>query len=176
MSDPYIGEIRMFAGNFPPRSWALCNGQLIAINDNNALFSLVGTTYGGDGRTSFGLPDMRGRVPLHHGNGPGLTPRTIGQKLGVESVTLNPSQIPAHTHSLKASTDTGTQDTAAGAVLASQPGNDFYYAPLNEPKDKVGMRADVITNSGGSLAHTNMMPTQCLSFIIAQLGIYPSRN
>lgn len=117
MSDPFVGEIRMFAGNFAPRQWAFCNGQLMAISQNDALFSLLGTIYGGDGRSSFGIPDMRGRIPMHWGTGPGLTPRPIGQKMGVESVALTANQIPSHSHTMQASTDSVSSVNPTGTVL-----------------------------------------------------------
>ena len=176
MSEAFIGEIRMFAGNYPPRNWAMCTGQLQAISSNNALFSLLGTTYGGDGRTTFGLPDMRGRVPLHWGAGPGLTARAAGQQFGVESVALTESEMPAHNHAFMASSDNGTQDSAANAVIASQPGDDYYFVPLSDPADKVDFDDSTIKEAGSNHPHTNMMPTQCLSFIIALSGTYPSRN
>ena len=119
MSEPFIGDIRMFAGNFAPRNYALCDGQLVAISQNNALFSLLGTMYGGDGRTTFGLPEMRGRIPVHAGQGPGLSPRTWGQKAGTENVTITVNQLPSHTHDLKGTTATATFGVSVQGVLAA---------------------------------------------------------
>lgn len=119
MSEPFIGDIRMFAGNFAPRNYALCDGQLVAISQNNALFSLLGTMYGGDGRTTFGLPEMRGRIPVHAGQGPGLSPRTWGQKAGTENVTITVNQLPSHTHDLKGTTATATSGVSVQGVLAA---------------------------------------------------------
>ncbi|HZD04287.1 MAG TPA: tail fiber protein, partial [Longimicrobiales bacterium] len=119
MSEPFVGEIRMFAGNFAPRGWAFCDGQLLAVSQNDALFSLLGTIYGGDGRTTFGLPDCRGRIPLHAGSGPGLTPRALGSKGGAGKVTLTVNQLPSHTHPLQGSTDNGLDPNPGGNLLAS---------------------------------------------------------
>ncbi|WP_224240286.1 phage tail protein [Hyalangium gracile] len=176
MSEPYIGEIRMFAGNFAPRGWAFCNGQLLSIAQNSALFSLLGTTYGGNGQTTFALPNLQGRVPMHWGTGPGLTPRTLGESSGSESVTLISTQMPAHTHSLHASGTQGDQFTPEGHVPAmlinstGQPEN-AYSATINTT-----MNAAAIGAAGGNQPHNNMQPYQCVSFIIALQGIYPSRN
>lgn len=172
MATPFVGEIRMFGGNFAPRAWAFCNGQLMAVSQNDALFSLLGTIYGGDGRTTFGLPDMRGRLPVHYGQGPGLSPRPIGQKTGVERVTLNVNDMATHTHALNATTNTtGNNSDPAGRVLAA--GTSGQYKLTGTP---VKMSANAIKQTGNSASHTNLMPTQCVSFIIALVGIYPSRN
>jgi microcystin-dependent protein len=172
MSEPFVGEIRMFAGTFAPRGWALCDGQLLAVSQNDALFSLFGTIYGGDGRTTFGLPDLRGRIPIHEGSGPGLTPRNIGARAGQENVTLTTNQLPSHSHPLQASTDIADQAAPTGNVTA-QPGTaDLYFAAA-----PVGaMASSAITNTGGSQPHTNVMPFLCIHFIVALVGIYPSRN
>lgn len=172
MSDPFIGEIRMFAGNFAPRSWAMCDGQLLLISQNDTLFSLFGTIYGGDGRTTFGLPDLRGRVPIHYGSGPGLTPRSIGQKSGVENVSLNTNEMPSHDHPLQASTDIADQTAPAGNVTAQPSAADLYFAA--DPT--VPMNANAVTRTGGSQQHTNVMPFLCVTFIVALFGIYPSRD
>ncbi len=177
MSDPFTGEIRMFAGNFAPRNWALCIGTIMSISDNNALYSLLGTSYGGDGRVTFGLPDMRGRIPLHQGNGPGLTPRAIGQRFGWEEVSLSINQIPAHTHKLQASTSDATSSNPASDVLASHSDGDLPYATESTDPTRIQtMNSQTVALSGGSQAHTNMMPYQCVSFIICLFGLYPSRN
>ena len=177
MSDPFVGEIRMFAGNFAPRSWAFCDGQLLAVSQNDALFSLLGTIYGGDGRTTFGLPDLRGRVPLHAGQGPGLTNRRLGSKGGSETVTLTTNQIPSHRHTLSATPNAGDSMSPVNKVpaltpLASGAGRPWY----SDETPDTQMSSTAFTNSGGSRSHINEMPTLCVNFIIALFGIYPSRN
>jgi microcystin-dependent protein len=171
MSEPFIGEIRIFAGTFAPRNWALCDGQILAISQNDALFSLLGTIYGGDGRTTFALPDLRGRVPIHAGSGPGLSQRPLGQKSGAENTTLTVNQMPAHTHP-SASTNSPTEGSPDGNILATQHAGDNIYAATGG----VSMAPGTSSNVGGSQAHTNLMPCQCVNFIIALVGIYPSRN
>lgn len=173
-SEPFIGQIAMFAGNFAPRGWAFCDGQLLSIAENSALFSLLGTTYGGDGRTTFGLPDLRGRFPLHPGNGPGLTPRSLGEKGGVESVTLAANQMPSHTHTNQAlaQTTAGTDSDPTGKVPAA--GRNFYADIAAGPTTVLASQTSGST--GGGQAHTNVPPFQGVNFIIALIGIYPSRN
>lgn len=171
MSDPFIGEIRLFAGNFAPRDWAFCNGQLMSIAQNTALFSLLGTMYGGNGQTTFALPDLRGRVPVHMGQGPGLTPRTQGEMAGSETVTLLSSQMPAHSHALRASTAAASGSTPAGALLGATSVNSYDSSAAG-----VAMAPGAIGNSGGSQPHDNMAPTLTLNYIIALFGIFPSRN
>lgn len=173
MAEPYLGEIRMFAGNFAPRGWALCNGQLMSISQNTALFSILGTTYGGDGRVTFGLPNLQGRYPMHWGNGAGLTPRSIGETAGSESITLLVQQIPAHNHTLNAATEAnGDTGRAGGASLATT--NTPIYSSQNAPD--AAMKAASIGMTGGSQPHDNMPPYQCVTFIIALEGIYPPRS
>ncbi len=172
MSEPFVGEIRMFAGNFAPRGWAFCDGQLLAVSQNDALFSLLGTIYGGDGRTTFGLPDMRGRIPNHAGTGPGLSPRPLGQKTGSETETLTVNQLPSHNHDMSVSTDAGSQSTSNGQYLASSP-NVRIFRPAGPNSSLLNTS---VTNFGGSGSHTNVMPFLCVNFIIALVGIYPSRN
>ena len=170
MSDPFVGEIRMFAGTFAPRGWALCDGQLLAIAQNDALFSLFGTIYGGDGRTTFGLPDLRGRIPIHAGTGPGLTQRRIGQKSGAETHTLTAAQMASHRHQ-SASSDHADLGTPVGNVVG------FSSAvPIYGDTGAPGMNAAAHVNVGGSQSHTNLMPFQCVNFIVALFGVYPSRN
>ena len=152
-----------------PKGWALCNGQLLAINSDTALFSLIGTTYGGDGRTTFGLPDLRGRAPIHHGSGPGLTPREIGQVGGVEAVTLNLPQLATHVHGVQGSA-TSTSKSPSGAVPGFTSAASSYGAP-----DGTEMSTAMIEQAGGSLPHDNMQPYLALSYCIALVGIYPSR-
>ena len=180
MADPFIGEIRIFAGTYAPRNWALCDGQLIDISQNETLFSLLGTFYGGDGRTNFALPDMRGRLPVHQGNGTGLTTRPIGQRGGVERVQITLDQIPGHTHQLEASNDPGTKENPAGQVTAlgsSDPLTRFYSTRQGTPDAPlVSMPEAAVQSSGGDQVHTNLMPSLCVNFIIALQGIYPPRN
>ncbi len=172
MSEPFVGEIRMFAGNFAPRGWALCDGQLLAISQNDALFSLFGTIYGGDGRTSFGLPELRGRIPIHQGTGSGLTPRRLGARAGDERVTLTGNQLPAHTHAASCSTGGNSAD-AAGHVWATDPAG--FSAGFNTAADNQ-MASTKIEAAGGSRSHNNLMPFLCVNFIVALFGIYPSRS
>ncbi len=165
MAEPFIGEIRMFAGNYAPQGWALCDGQLLAISQNDALFSLLGTTYGGDGRTTFGLPDMRGRLPIHEGAG-----HRLGEKAGSEQVSLTANQLPAHSHALNASTNAAANTSPAENVTAVSTDTNIYGAD-----NPVSMDAAMLSNSGGGQPHDNVMPFQCLNFIIALFGIFPSR-
>jgi microcystin-dependent protein len=169
MSLPYIGEIRLFGGNFAPVGWAFCDGSLLPISEYDALFALIGTTYGGDGQTTFAVPDLRGRVPIHMGGGPGLTTRIIGEMAGAESVTLNTQQIPAHTHALGA---------AQSGHLAS-PANAMPAAPRDYPGFRLPggitpMAAGAIAPAGGSQPHSNLAPYLCVSFIISLFGVFPS--
>ena len=171
MSEPFVGEIRMFAGNFAPRSWAFCDGQLLAVSQNDALFSLFGTIYGGDGRTTFGLPDLRGRLPIHHGSGPGLTRRNLGAKAGGESATVTTPQLPSHTHSWAASDDLAEDDNPSTHTTARLTGGNLYGSG-----SPIAMSSQGTTSAGGSQSHANLMPSQCVHFIVALLGIYPSRS
>ncbi len=174
-SDPFIGQIQTFGFSFAPRGWAKCDGQLLQISSNTALFSLLGTTYGGDGRTTFGLPDLRGRAPIHQGQGPGLTNRIIGQKSGAETVTLNTQQMPNHTHvaTLKGTTQAPAQidDTPTGKVLAKGG----KYSDLNSNTD-MGATSITNANTGGGQAHANMQPFLVINYCIALQGVFPSRN
>ena len=172
MSEPFVGEIRMFAGNFSPRGWALCDGQLLAVSQNDALFSLLGTIYGGDGRTTFGLPDLRGRVPIHAGQGPGLSDRRLGAKSGAETVTLNTHQLPSHTHPIKGTNDAATATDPAGQVPAQSSTIDLYVSTA----PTVNLNPAAVPGVGGSGSHSNLMPTLCINFIVALFGIYPSRQ
>lgn len=175
MAEPFVGEIRMFAGNFAPSGWAFCDGQLLAISQNDALFSLLGTIYGGDGRTTFGLPDMRGRIPIHAGTGPGLTARALGAKGGVEAVTVTVDQLPSHDHTpVQASGSAASERDPAGNVFAETDRDQYFEAP--DAGDIVNLSASAILTSGGDQDHANLMPFQCIHFIIALFGIYPSRN
>ncbi len=169
MAEPFVGEIKMFAGNFAPRGWAKCEGQLLAVAQNDALFSLLGTIYGGDGRTTFGLPELRGRVPIHYGSGPGLTPRSLGTKSGQQDVTLTTNNLPQHKHTLQAENDAANSNAPANNVLANAS------TPIYVPGGSAPMETNAIANTGGSQPHNNMMPYLCICFIIALVGIYPSR-
>jgi microcystin-dependent protein len=173
MSEPFLGEIRMFGGNFAPRGWAFCDGQILSIAQNTALFSLLGTTYGGDGRTTFALPDLRGRAPVHAGQGPVLSPYSLGQSGGSESVTLNTSQMPSHNHLVNVDTgDNGTTSHPNGQYLASTGSISIY----NNATDGSTLNQGTVQTAGGSQPHSNLQPYLCVDFIIALEGIYPSRN
>ena len=173
MSEPFVGEIRMFAGNFAPRGWAFCDGQLLAISQNDALFSLFGTIYGGDGRTTFALPEMRGRIPLHQGTGPGLSPRQQGSKPGSESGTLTTNQLPSHSHDLNANARQDNQESPAGNVLCDPNPEGRIY---DEVVQDASAATTAVAATGGSRSHTNLMPTLCVNFIVALFGVYPSRS
>ena len=174
MSEPFIAEVKMFGGNFAPRGYTFCNGQLLPIAQNTALFSLVGTTYGGDGRTTLGLPNLEGRVPMGNGRGPGLTPRRLGEKGGAETVTLSETQMPNHNHSLMASDEEADRRTpASNRALAESVGGSLY-APASSTM--AAMDARSLPAAGGGGAHNNMQPYLALSFIIALVGQYPSRS
>jgi microcystin-dependent protein len=159
------------AFNFAPRGWAFCDGQILPINQNQSLYSLLGTTYGGDGRTSFALPDLRGRTPIHVGSSNG-TIHNLGQKSGEEGVVLSTSQIPAHTHTAQASSDPGNTPIPTGNVLADTAPNELYH----DATSLVALRAGTIANAGANQAHNNMQPYLVLNFCIALQGLFPSRN
>ena len=178
MTDCYVGEIRPFAGNFAPRDWAFCNGQLIAISQNEVLFTLLGTTYGGDGVNTFALPNLQSRVAMHQGQGQGLSPRTIGEMGGTESVTLIAQQMPQHIHSFNAANTAGTTEAPSGAMLAvSDHSGTMYLDPTkaSAPAD-VTLQPDTITFTGGNQPHNNIMPVCAVSYIISLYGIFPSQN
>lgn len=170
MSEPFIAEVRIFAGNFAPRGWALCNGQLLPIAQNTALFSLVGTTYGGDGRSTFGLPNLQGRAAMHPGNGPGLTPRRLGETGGSATVTLTADQIPAHNHALHGYGNAAAANPTNTRGLGNAP---MYHAPA---PNQGALAGQAIGASGGGQPHNNRQPYLGLNFIIALQGIYPSRS
>ena len=172
MSDPFIGEVRMFAGNFAPLGWAFCSGQLLAISQNDALFALLGTTYGGDGVTTFALPDLRGRVPIHQGTGPGLSNHVIGELGGAETVTLASNQLPTHSHSQPASTDAATPAAGPTGAPASSATTSFYGTAT----PAINMSPSAVGAAGSGQSHSNMAPFTALSYIIALFGIFPSRN
>lgn len=166
MAEPFLSEIRIMSFNFAPRGWAVCNGQLLPINQNQALFSLLGTTYGGNGQTNFALPNLQGRVPIHEGNG-----HTLGESAGSSSVTINIQQMPTHTHTMSASVNAAVGDIATNNVLGEAGLN--AYAPFSSA---VAMGGQSISSTGGSQPHTNMMPYTVLNFCIALQGIFPSPN
>ena len=172
MSEPFIGQIMLFAGNFAPKGWAFCDGSLLAISQNTALFSILGTTYGGNGVTTFGLPDLRGRVAIGFGNGPGLTPRALGEKAGEENHTLIQAEMAAHNHAVSVGASNGAPSTTrpVGAVPAA---GQFYDAAAN-----AGGSLGAVTCSitGGNQGHNNMQPYLALNYVIALVGIFPSRN
>lgn len=173
MSDPFIGEIRMFGGSFAPAGWALCQGQLMPISENEPLFNLIGTTYGGDGQETFALPDLQGRIPIHQGQGPGISQNyIIGEKAGVESVTLTTQQIPIHSHSVLASTDPATSTLASGNITAAT--NQLEVYTENSPTKTFA--PNTLSPTGGSQPHDNMMPFLVITFIISLFGIFPSQT
>jgi microcystin-dependent protein len=174
MSEPFIGEIRMFAGNFAPRGWAFCNGQILSIAQNTALFSLLGTTYGGDGRTTFALPNLQGRAPMHQGQGPGLTNRVLGETAGEENVTLLTTQMPVHTHQPQADASGGGQTSPASATWGA--GGRGRPAAYSATSPNATLSPQALAVAGGSQPHNNRSSYLGVSFIIATQGIYPSRN
>lgn len=174
MSEPYIGQIIIFGGNFAIKNYAQCDGQIMSIAQNTALFSILGTTYGGNGVTTFALPDLRGRAPIHYGSGPGLTSYSLGEMGGTESVTLLTSEIPAHNHPWQVGSASGNTPSPVGAVAAEDAGGNAYtYA--NTTPDAIGHPA-AIGVTGGGQPHTNLQPYLALNFQIALVGIYPSRS
>ncbi len=174
MAEPYIGEIKMFAGNFNPRGYAYCSGQLLPISQNTALFSLLGTIYGGNGQTTFALPNLQGRAPMNWGQGSGLTNRVIGQNGGTAAVTLNTTQIPSHNHLLQGTTGDGTLGEPNGATFGSGArGNPPFYAAQGT---SVPMAQQAIGIAGTGQPHNNLQPYLVVSFIIALTGVYPPRS
>jgi microcystin-dependent protein len=169
MAQPYVGEIRMFAGNFAPAGWFFCDGSLISIAEYETLFNLIGTTYGGDGQSTFALPDLRGRVPIHQGS-TGSNNYAIGEMAGVETVTLTTSQIPLHTHTMLANSTAASSANPDNNVYAATSGFDAYIAA----PDGGTMPAGTVGSAGGSQPHTNMQPYLCMNFIISMFGIYPT--
>lgn len=176
---PYLGEIKMFGGNFAPKGWALCNGQLMSISQNSALFSILGTNFGGDGIQTFGLPDYRGTAPMHWGTGLGLSPEVIGERSGTENVTLLQTEMPIHNHNVNASTTIADQLSPAVNILGESADSGLGTNPTNfiAPSNiNTTMAPTTIGMSGGSLPHDNMQPYLVVSFIIALQGVFPSRN
>src|SRR5579884_2122904 len=176
MSNPFVAEIRIFAGNFAPRGWALCNGQLMPISQNTALFSLLGTTYGGDGKSTFALPNLQGSAPMQQGQGPGLSLRDLGETGGEQFLTLLQSEMPAHVHTVMAATGGGGSSAPANNAWASgAKGLGDLYSPSNSSTN-VQMSPLAVSITGGSQPHNNMMPYLCLTFIIALQGVFPPRS
>lgn len=171
MADPFLGEVRIFAGTFAPRDWAFCNGQALPIAQNTALFSLLGTTYGGDGRTDFRVPDLQGRAVMGAGNGPGLTTRTLGETGGQATVGLTAAHLPSHGHAARVDAAPADDDDPQGGILASTPGAAAYGPASN----LVAMSPDALTATGGTSEHANIQPYLVLNYIIAIAGLYPSR-
>lgn len=175
MADSFVGEIRMFAGNFAPRGWAFCNGYLMPISQNTALFSLLGTNYGGDGKSTFALPNLQGRALLHPGQGPGLSTYTLGETGGQTSVSLNEAELPSHSHQAAATSAKGGQSTPQGGVwAAARRGRPPFYA--DPTGGTVVMDEHALGTAGGGQPHNNMQPYLCLSFIICLQGIFPHRS
>lgn len=180
MSNQFIGEIRIFAGTFAPRGWAMCQGQLMSIAQNTALFSLLGTYYGGDGRVTFGLPDLRGRTPVHQGQGPGLSLYDVGEMVGSENVSLLISEIPAHNHLVSVSNAAGTVTDPTNAISA-QDNTGTVRAPTTTAMEyttpaTATLNPTAMSVVGGSQPHSNLQPYVCITYIIATEGIFPSRN
>ena len=167
MAEPFLSEIRIFSFNFPPKGWAFCNGQFLPINQNQALFALLGTTYGGNGQTTFALPNLQGKVPIHEGNG-----HTLGEAAGSSSVTLTLQQMPQHMHFLNATSNNVNNVQEPGGNFPARLGSSVY----SDPTSLQAARPDSVTNVGGSQPHTNMMPYLVLNFCIALQGIFPSQN
>ncbi|MFY7908863.1 MAG: phage tail protein [Emticicia sp.] len=171
MATPYIGEIRMMANNFPPAGWARCDGSLLPISEYDTLFALIGTTYGGDGQTTFAVPDLRGRLPIHQGTGPGLSTRVIGQSFGTESVTLTNSQIPQHTHTLLLAATAANASSPANTTIGNATANLYIRDVISD-----SMNPNSIAQSGGNQPHENRMPSLTVNFVIALFGVFPSPN
>ena len=173
MGEPFVGEVRMFGGSFAPAGWAMCQGQLMPISENETLFNLIGTTYGGDGQETFALPDLQGRVPMHQGQGPGISQSyLIGEKAGVETVTLTTQQIPVHNHAFLCSTDAAASTDPTNQVIAQSSQIHVFTQDVTNRQ----MNANALTPQGGSQPHENLQPYLCITFIISLFGVFPSQN
>jgi microcystin-dependent protein len=171
MAQPYVGEIRMFAGNFAPAGWLFCEGQLLPISENEVLFQLIGTTYGGDGESTFSLPDLQGRIPIHQGTSAGVT-YTVGEKGGAEEITLTVQQIPTHNHGFVATSNLADVPSPANAILGISSTTNVFF---NDPPSAL-MAVNGVSGNGGSQPHTNFQPYLCVNFIISLFGIFPSQS
>jgi microcystin-dependent protein len=172
MAQPYVGEIRMFAGNFPPNGWMFCEGATLPISENEVLFQLIGTTYGGDGEETFNLPNLASRIPMHMGTGPDGTTYQIGEQAGTEQETLTVQQIPSHTHPFTVSTDAGTGNNPANNVIGKPATIDLFL----QDAPNASMNAASVTPAGGSQPHENTQPFLCINFIISLFGVFPSQT
>jgi microcystin-dependent protein len=172
MGQPYVGEIRMFAGNFPPNGWMFCQGQTLPISENDVLFQLIGTTYGGDGEETFNLPGLASRTPLHMGTGPSGTTYQIGEAAGVEQVTLSVQQIPGHTHPFTASNSVSAETNPTGNMISQSTQATIYIS--DQPN--VAMQANMVGPAGGNQPHLNMQPFLCINYIISLFGVFPSQT
>jgi microcystin-dependent protein len=172
MSQPFVGEIRMFAGSFPPNGWMFCDGATLSIAENEVLFQLIGTTYGGDGQNTYNLPDLRSRVPVHQGQGPGLTPYVIGESIGTETVTLTLAQVPSHSHTMQASTHTAIATRGPTDQLGASPSTQIYGSGA----PATAMAKNAIAAHHGGQPHDNMGPSLAVNFIISLFGIFPSQS
>jgi microcystin-dependent protein len=176
LADPFVAEIRIFPFNFPPKGWAFCNGQLLPISQNTALFSLLGTTYGGDGKSTFALPDLQGNAPMHPGQGPGLSLHDLGETGGSETVTLLQSEIPAHTHTMRAhNADQADAQNPSPNTSLAQSANGFAYQS-NVVQNLVAMNPSALAPAGGNQPHNNLQPYLTLNFCVALQGIFPPRS
>lgn len=176
MADPFIGEIRIFAGSFAPRDWAFCDGQEIPIAQNPALFSLVGAIYGGDGRNDFGVPNLVGRTPMHAGIGPGLTQRSLGQTGGSATVALDASHLPEHSHGLRGVGSTGNSSSPAGNALAQSRSGRGGFGLYDNDDNTSNMASQILSTAGGGTAHNNLQPLQVVNFIISLSGVFPTQS
>ena len=175
--DPFVAEIRIFPFNFPPKGWAFCDGQILPLSQNTALFSLLGTTYGGDGKSNFALPNMQGNAPMHPGQGPGLSLHDLGETGGSDTVSLLESEIPSHTHQLRGTTDPGDVSLPqTGAILAATTGATQWLAGSPNPPALLAMNGNSLAPAGGDQPHNNMQPYLTLNFCIALQGVYPPRT
>jgi microcystin-dependent protein len=179
MSNPYVAEIRLFAGTFAPTQWAFCDGRLLPISQYDVVFALIGTTYGGDGQTTFALPDLRSRVPIHWGQGQGLSPYSIGQSGGTENVTLTTAQLPAHTHVFNATSAAATSLNFGATMLPANTTSSLsvnFYVSTAGPPTYYSMYNKSVGTAGGSVPHNNIQPTAAMYYIFALYGVFPSRN
>ncbi len=176
MANPFVAEIRIFPFNFPPKGWAFCDGQILTLSQNTALFSLLGTTYGGDGKSNFALPNLQGCAPMHPGQGPGLSLHDLGETGGSDTVTLLESEIPLHSHALNAYTAIGNRLTPGGNSISRESGAKTFSPSLPTPPPVIQMASNSLAPAGGDQPHNNLMPYLTLNFCIAMQGVYPPRT